>query len=55
MQEDWIRDLTEQNEMLVKAVEDLEQEATERVRLLERKLNKTATAEMEVIIYRSFI
>lgn len=34
--------------MLVKAVEDLEQEATERVRLLEQKLNKTATAEMEV-------
>lgn len=35
--------------MLVKAVEDLEQEATERVRLLEQKLKKTATAEIEVI------
>lgn len=35
--------------MLIKAIEDLEQEATERVRLLQQKLKKAATAEMEVI------
>lgn len=34
--------------MLIKTVEDLEQEATERVRLLEQKLKQTATAEAEV-------
>lgn len=48
LQQDWINDLTEQNEMLIKAIEELEQEATERVRLLEQRLNRSGTAEKEV-------
>lgn len=51
LQQHWIQDLTEQNEMLVSIVEELEQEATERIRLLEDKLKKTATAEREVITF----
>lgn len=34
--------------MLIRAIEELEQEATERVRLLEQKLNRTASTEKEV-------
>lgn len=34
--------------MLIKAIEDLEQEATERVRSLEQKLTRAATVEKEV-------
>ncbi|CAG9833569.1 unnamed protein product [Diabrotica balteata] len=42
LQQNWIGDLTEQNEMLVRAVEDLELEATERVKMLEEKLQRSA-------------
>jgi hypothetical protein len=35
---DWIKDLGEQNAMLVHTVEDLEQAACSRVKLLEEKL-----------------
>ncbi|XP_057652834.1 uncharacterized protein LOC130891824 isoform X5 [Diorhabda carinulata] len=49
LQQDWIGDLTEQNEMLVRAVEELEQEATERVKMLEEKLQKSAQCICEVM------
>ncbi|KAL1491211.1 hypothetical protein ABEB36_011844 [Hypothenemus hampei] len=42
LQEEWIRNLIQQNEMLVKAVQELEYEATERVHQLEQKLQKSA-------------
>lgn len=40
--------MSDQNEMLVRAVEELEHEATERVRLLEDKLQKSAQSLCEV-------
>ncbi|KAJ8972486.1 hypothetical protein NQ317_012317 [Molorchus minor] len=49
LQQDWIGDLTAQNEMLVKAVEELEHEATERVNLLEKKLQQSAQGICEVM------
>ncbi|KAK4880743.1 hypothetical protein RN001_008889 [Aquatica leii] len=42
LQQDWIRDLTQQNEMLVKAVEELEKDAAERVSMLEERLQNGA-------------
>lgn len=39
---DWIRDLGEQNMMLVHTVEDLEQAACNRVKLLEEKLKQSS-------------
>lgn len=39
--QDWIQDLTEQNEMLVKVVAELENEASIRVSMLEEKLHST--------------
>lgn len=48
LQHDWIRDLNEQNEMLVRAVEELEQEATERVIALEEKLRQSSKCACEV-------
>ncbi|VEN36492.1 unnamed protein product [Callosobruchus maculatus] len=42
LQQEWIGDLTCQNEMLIKAVEDLEREAAERVQMLEQKLQSSA-------------
>lgn len=50
LQQDWIRDLTQQNEMLVQTVEELELEATDRVAMLEEKLRNTAANGSEVII-----
>ena len=38
----YVNDLSEQNEVLVQTVEELEKEANERVSLLESKLQKTA-------------
>lgn len=38
---DWIKDLGEQNTMLVHTVEDLEQTACSRVKLLEEKLKQS--------------
>ena len=38
----YVNDLSEQNEVLVQTVEELEKEANERVVLLENKLKKTA-------------
>ncbi|CAG9833574.1 unnamed protein product [Diabrotica balteata] len=49
LQQNWIGDLTEQNEMLVRAVEDLELEATERVKMLEEKLQRSAECICEVM------
>lgn len=49
LQQDWIGDLTEQNEMLVRAVEELEQEATDRVKMLEEKLQRSAQCICEVM------
>lgn len=37
----YVNDLSEQNEVLVQTVEELEKEANERCSLLEAKLNKT--------------
>ncbi|XP_050306558.1 uncharacterized protein LOC126743492 isoform X3 [Anthonomus grandis grandis] len=42
LQSEWIKNLIQQNEMLVKAVQELEIEATERVQHLEEKLQKSA-------------
>ena len=39
---EWIRNLREQNVMLVKTVEDLEQAASDRVKLLEQKLQQSS-------------
>lgn len=39
---DWIKDLGEQNTMLVHTVEDLEQAACNRVKLLEEKLKQSS-------------
>lgn len=39
---DWIRDLGEQNTMLVQIVHDLEQATVDRVKLLENKLQETS-------------
>lgn len=39
---DWIKDLGEQNAMLVHTVEDLEQAACSRVKLLEGKLKQSS-------------
>ncbi|CAG9858405.1 unnamed protein product [Phyllotreta striolata] len=49
LQQDWINDLSEQNELLVKAVEELEIEATERVKMLEDKLQRSAECICEVM------
>lgn len=42
MLESWVRDLGEQNAVLVATVEELEREAAERVALLEDRLTKMA-------------
>jgi len=39
---DWIKDLGEQNTMLVHTVEDLEQAACNRVKMLEEKLKQSS-------------
>lgn len=39
---DWIKDLGEQNTMLVHTVEDLEQAACSRVKMLEEKLKQSS-------------
>ena len=39
---EWIKDLGEQNVMLVRTVEELEQAACYRVKMLEEKLKETA-------------
>ncbi|KAL0121083.1 hypothetical protein PUN28_008659 [Cardiocondyla obscurior] len=44
---DWIKDLGEQNAMLVHTVEDLEQAACSRVKLLEEKLNQSSQMVMD--------
>ncbi|VEN36491.1 unnamed protein product [Callosobruchus maculatus] len=55
LQQEWIGDLTCQNEMLIKAVEDLEREAAERVQMLEQKLQSSAKCLCEVIMrYREY-
>ena len=38
----YVHDLSEQNEVLVQTVEELEREANDRVAILEAKLQKTA-------------
>ena len=40
--EDWVKDLGEQNVMLVQSVHNLEQAAAGRVKLLENKLQETS-------------
>ncbi|XP_022903274.2 putative leucine-rich repeat-containing protein DDB_G0290503 isoform X6 [Onthophagus taurus] len=55
LQQEWIKDLTDQNEMLVRVVEELEVEAAERVTLLEKKLHQSAKSAGEVMdSYRDF-
>ncbi|CAH0556867.1 unnamed protein product [Brassicogethes aeneus] len=49
LQKEWIDDLYEQNEMLVKAVQELEYEASERVLALEEKLQQSAKCICEVM------
>lgn len=49
LQNDWIRDILEQNVMLVRAVEELEVEAAERVTMLEEKLKNTSMCACEVM------
>lgn len=44
---DWIKDLGEQNAMLVHTVEDLEQAACNRVKLLEEKLKQSSQMVMD--------
>lgn len=44
---DWIKDLGEQNAMLVHTVEDLEQAACSRVKLLEEKLKQSSQMVMD--------
>lgn len=44
----WIRDLISQNEELINAIENLEMECTERVAMLEEKLNNTAKCGYDV-------
>lgn len=44
---DWIKDLGEQNTMLVHTVEDLEQAACSRVKLLEEKLKQSSQMVMD--------
>lgn len=44
---DWIKDLGEQNAMLVHTVEDLEQAACSRVQLLEEKLKQSSQIVMD--------
>ena len=47
---EWIRNLREQNVMLVKTVEDLEQAASDRVKLLEQKLKQSSMILSENMI-----
>ncbi|GJQ86609.1 hypothetical protein Trydic_g7841 [Trypoxylus dichotomus] len=55
LQQEWIRDLTDQNEMLVRVVEELEVEAAERVTMLEDKLQQSAKCACEVMdSYKDF-
>ncbi|XP_066137794.1 restin homolog isoform X3 [Euwallacea fornicatus] len=49
LQQEWVRNLTQQNEMLVRAVQELEYEATDRVQQLEEKLQKSAQCLCEVM------
>lgn len=42
MLQSYVNDLSEQNEVLVQTVEELEREANERVEMLEAKLQKTS-------------
>ncbi|XP_019761542.1 ELKS/Rab6-interacting/CAST family member 1 isoform X13 [Dendroctonus ponderosae] len=49
LQQEWIRNLCQQNEMLVRAVQELEFEATERVHQLEDKLQKSAQCLCDVM------
>lgn len=50
----YVNDLTEQNEVLVQTVEELEREANERVNILESKL-KQVSGSTKVIIYTWFM
>ena len=47
---EWVKDLREQNVMLVRTVEDLEQAAVSRVKLLEDKLLHSANIVSESIV-----
>lgn len=49
MLQDWIKDLTEQNTLLVQVVEELEHEASERVSLLEEKLRDSSKTSFEIM------
>ena len=46
----YVNDLSEQNEVLVQTVEELEKEANERVALLEHKVQKsTGSAKVKIV------
>ncbi|KAF5306413.1 hypothetical protein FQA39_LY08922 [Lamprigera yunnana] len=49
LQQNWIRDLTQQNEMLVKVVEQLEKVAADRVSMLEEHLQNSTSVGAKVM------
>ncbi|XP_025833087.1 uncharacterized protein LOC112905254 [Agrilus planipennis] len=49
LQEMWIKDLIQQSKMLISAIQELEREATERVRLLEQRIKKNSHTGTEVM------
>lgn len=47
---EWIKDLGEQNTMLVNTVQDLEQTASDRVKILEEKLKHSSKVVSDKIL-----
>lgn len=47
---EWIKDLGEQNIMLVNTVQDLEQTASDRVKILEEKLKQSSKVVSDKIL-----
>lgn len=54
VQQRWIEDLTEQTQMMARFVRELEDEATNRVQMLEDKLKQTSKSAYEVRICALF-
>lgn len=55
MLQSYVNDLSEQNEVLVSTVEELEREANDRVALLEEKLQKASISVKVRILYNLWI
>lgn len=45
--EDWVRDLSEQNKVLIDTVDEMEKEAEDKIRLLQSKVQRSAQMLME--------